>query len=81
MSLNEHQETWRKRVEFCERHLPSFKSINYRADNYGDLRVEMFTVLTQHIQGLSVTELIDEGLKQEKELRNKMEIAGWKRLP
>ena len=70
MIQNEHQETWRRRVEFCERHLPTFREIGYRADNYGNFRLQMFTVLTQHIHANSVTDLIDMGLAKEKEFKD-----------
>jgi hypothetical protein len=52
---------WKDRVEFCERHLPSFKEIDARDDNHGEFRYSMFTILTQHIYADSITQLIDIG--------------------
>lgn len=52
---------WKSRVEFCERHLPSFERIDARDANYGEFRYSMFTVLTQHIYADSITQLIEMG--------------------
>jgi len=59
-------EKWRNRVEFLERNMATFRQILYTDDNYGEYRIEMFTCLTQHLRGLSVTELIDKGIEMEK---------------
>ena len=56
---------WKDRVEFCERNLPSFKKVRADDDNSGEYRYCMFTILTQHEYGNSITELIDEGMAQE----------------
>ena len=78
--LNSDINVWRQRIEFCERHLPSFEELNqYSDDNNPGMRVEMFTVLTQHIYGRSVSEVLDLGLEIEKKVKFLAETSElWK---
>ena len=57
---------WQDRVEFCERHFPSFRHYRSLNDNHPGMRVEMFTVLTQHIYGRSISEVLDIGIQIER---------------
>ena len=73
-TLNSDINVWRQRIEFCERHLPSFEELNeYSDDNHPGMRIEMFTVLTQHIYGRSVSELLDLGLEIERRTKDLVE--------
>jgi hypothetical protein len=67
---------WRNRIEFCEKHLPSFRKMDNTDDNHPGYRIEMFTILTQHIYGRSVTELIDMGIKIEQMHRARLAQQG-----
>ncbi len=50
-----------KQIEFLDRHSPSF-TINHPQETNFPYYFTMFTVLTQHIQGDCVSELLDIGI-------------------
>ena len=70
-AIHHNVRVWRNRIEFLERHLPTFGRVSNTDDNYGEYRLMMFTILTQHVHANSVTELIDKGLAIEEKEEDK----------
>lgn len=77
-TLNSDKAIWRKRIEFLEKYMASFRELSeHDDDNHPGMRIEMFTVLTQHIYGRSVTECIDKGIGIENKEKDKDLIRKW----